>query len=166
MIRRNLFVFIACILLSVSLFGCSNTDNKKEPQGAPSTNNSQSTTNAPTSEKVDIDLTKLSGTMIYAEVYNIMTEPEKYIGKTMKIRGIFKSYPAEDPSINYFFVIIPDATACCESGMEFIWSGEHTFPDDYPEVETEIEISGVFSSYQENGNPYFYIKTDEVKVVK
>ena len=30
---------------------------------------------------VDVDLTELSSTMVYSEVYAMMTEPENYIGK-------------------------------------------------------------------------------------
>jgi hypothetical protein len=36
---------------------------------------------------VDVDLTQLSNTMVYAEVYNMMANPLDYLGKTVKATG-------------------------------------------------------------------------------
>jgi len=61
--------------------------------------------------------------------------------------------------------VIADATACCQQGLEFIWNGAHAYPDDYPEQESEIEITGVFQSYQEGSSTYYYLLVDDVKPV-
>lgn len=34
---------------------------------------------------IDVDLTQLSSTMIYAEVYNMMVTPDEYVGKTVRM---------------------------------------------------------------------------------
>ena len=34
-------------------------------------------------DNFDVDLTNLSSTMVYSEVYNMMSTPENYIGKTV-----------------------------------------------------------------------------------
>lgn len=39
------------------------------------------------SEVVDVDLTKLSGTMIYSAVFNMVNNPAKFVEKTMRMRG-------------------------------------------------------------------------------
>ena len=39
------------------------------------------------SAPVDLDLTSMSGTMVYSEVYNIMSNPDEYIGKTIRMNG-------------------------------------------------------------------------------
>lgn len=114
---------------------------------------------------VDVDLTALSSTMVYAEVYNMMTEPESYIGKAIKIRGLYYATYYEPTKQYYHFVVIQDATACCAQGLEFIWL-EHVYPNDFPEDETEIEITGVWESYEEEGQTYYHIMTDAVKVVQ
>ena len=54
---------------------------------------------------IDIDLTGFSSTMIYAEVYNMMVSPEDYIGKTIKMNGLFSYYHDEDTDNEYFFCI-------------------------------------------------------------
>ena len=111
----------------------------------------------------DVDLTKLSSTMIYSEVYNMMSEPEKYIGKSIRMNGQFALYQATDeegkpiPDQIYFACIIADATACCSQGLEFVLAGEHTYPDDYPELGDEIVVSGTFETYDENGYMYCHL---------
>ncbi|GLC80834.1 hypothetical protein [Lacrimispora brassicae] len=114
---------------------------------------------------LDIDLTKLSSTMVFSEVYYMMLSPEEYMGKTVKAEGAFQVYQDPDTKKNYYAVVIADATACCQQGLEFIWNGEHVYPDDYPEQESEIEITGVFQSYQEGGSTYYYLLVDDVKPV-
>ena len=38
-----------------------------------------------------IDLTSMSGTMVYSEVLNMMMAPEEYEGKTVKMHGVFSA---------------------------------------------------------------------------
>ena len=40
-------------------------------------------------EGVDVDLTALSSTMVYSEVYNMMMSPNDYIGKVVKMQGTY-----------------------------------------------------------------------------
>ncbi|MBO4217279.1 MAG: hypothetical protein J5940_05000 [Clostridia bacterium] len=114
-----------------------------------------------TAEKDVIDLTKMSSQVVYAYVYDMLTEPQNYLGKTFRIGGqYYASYFA--PTDNYYhYCIIADATACCSQGMEFIWDGnKHEYPADY----TEIVITGDFSVYEELGVTYYYIAADSLSV--
>ena len=114
---------------------------------------------------IDIDLTVLSRPIVFAEVNNMMMDPESYLGKTIKAKGI---YSVENFSLvdqYYHFIIIEDETACCSQGLEFLWTGKHVYPDDYPKTETEIEITGVFENYEEAGFDYYRIKANEVTVL-
>ena len=108
---------------------------------------------------VDIDLTEMNPTMIYATVYDIVTEPEQYLGKTLKVNGFFDTGYDESLDTRYYFVVIPDATACCLQGLEFKADGRN-YPDDYPETRTDICVRGTLDKYNELGNDYYYIKTD------
>lgn len=118
------------------------------------------TTQASESAGIDIDLTALSSTMVYSEVYNMMVTPENYIGKTVKMRGqleIAQPLDADgnpDPQRIYFSCIIADATACCAQGIEFVLAGEHKYPEDYPQPGAEITVSGTFRTYEEDGYIY------------
>ena len=47
-------------------------------------------------KKYDIDLSRMSGTMIYGQVNQMVMYPQKYIGKHIKMKGIFSSYYDEE----------------------------------------------------------------------
>ena len=113
--------------------------------------------------KIDLDLAPLSGTAVYAQVYNILMDPEPFLGRTIRIAGYYDVY--EDPETNtvYHACIIPDATACCAQGIEFVWAGEHTFPDDYKELGTDLTVTGRLETYVENGITYMHLTEAEVE---
>ena len=109
---------------------------------------------AQAADGIDVDLTVLSATMVYSEVYNMMVAPEEYVGKTIKMNGLFTYAQDEETGQYYFGCIVQDATACCAQGIEFELTGEHTFPDDYPEVDSEICVVGTFDTYDDGGYTY------------
>jgi len=105
---------------------------------------------------VDVDLSVLSATMTYAEIYNIMGRPDEYHGKTLKIKGIYYSTLDEsDNTVHY--ILIEDALACCSQGIELRWDFT---PDKYPEELGEITVTGVFNVYEKDGfkNGYLAIR--------
>ena len=106
---------------------------------------------------VDLDLSAMSGNVVYAEVFNIMMSPDDYVGKSIRMSG---SFAIERDLVNdkvYTSCIIQDATACCAQGIEFDWAGEHTYPDDYPELDSEIEVTGVFERYETETGEYYHV---------
>jgi hypothetical protein len=109
-----------------------------------------------------VDLTKLSSTMVYAEVYNIMSSPTDYEGKTIKAGGLYKAERYELAGPYYHFVVIADAAACCAQGLEFAWTGDHAYPKDYPKDGALIEVTGVFGRYEEKGHTYYHLVVDEI----
>ena len=115
------------------------------------------------SNGVEVDLTVLSSTMVYSDVYNMLYyDQESYYGKTVKANGIFAIYQmvvdgVTQPDPVAYACIIADATACCAEGMEFVLEGDYTYPDDYPELGTEITVIGEFQSYEENGMTGYHL---------
>lgn len=106
----------------------------------------------PDYKKVDIDLTTLSSSMVYAEVYDMMAAPDRYIGKKVRMSGTFTYFAGENRY--YFACLIADATACCAQGIEFVLKNERSFPEEYPEVGELVTIVGVFDTYYEGKNRY------------
>ncbi len=100
----------------------------------------------------DIDLTELNATMVYSQVFDMVNDPDSYLGKSVKMAGTFQVYEGE--SQNYFACLIADATACCAQGIEFVWEGDHSYPDDYPAIDSEITVTGVFDTYMEDDQLY------------
>ncbi len=101
-----------------------------------------------------IDLTSLSKTMVYSEVYNMMYFPEDFVGKTVKMSGIYAMYYDEVSGKYYHACIITDATACCAQGIEFELTDEYSYPDDYPEQGGDICVEGTFDTYYEGEDLY------------
>ena len=115
-------VFSLWLLLSLllSLAACGGASAPTPPQTAPE----QAAQTAPAPEEtplssppgIDIDLTALSRTMVYSEVYNMMMTPENYIGKVVRMNGLcstFESVAVDGQEARvYYTCIIFDATAC------------------------------------------------------
>lgn len=98
--------------------------------------------------KVDVDLTKLSATMVYAEVFNILSNGYKYDGKTVRMRGAFSTSEAEDDDgqpIRKYRCVIKDATACCAQGIEFAMRDKQlAWPADFPKTNSTVTVVGRF----------------------
>ncbi len=103
---------------------------------------------------IDVDLTVMSSTMVYSQVYNMMLRPDEFTGKTIKMDGIFSFYHDDQTGKDYYACIVQDATACCAQGIEFELAGEHVYPDDYPENGGYICVAGEFDTYHEGGYTY------------
>lgn len=110
-------------------------------------------------ESVDYDLTRMGSDMVYATVYQMMVNPKEYEGKTVRVEGSYYGAWYEPTSQYYFYVIIQDALACCSQGIEFIWEdGSHVYPDEYPQDGSDVEVMGVFETYQEEGDETIYCR--------
>ena len=145
--KRLLCAAVAAVLvITAALSGCGKDQEPKQQQGPV-----QPTLPA-AAAACDVDLTTLSSTMVYSEVYNMLAEPAKYMGKKIKMAGTFAVYQGEDK--NYYACLISDATACCSQGIEFVLDGEYRFPEDYPELGTEITVTGYFDTYYEGEEMY------------
>jgi hypothetical protein len=110
---------------------------------------------------VDIDLTQMNSTMIYSVIYDMMINPDSYYGKSLLVDGYFDTMVYDGSDTRYFFVVVPDATACCVQGLEFILTGA-SYPGDYPEVQDDIRVRGVMDCYEEAGQMYTYIRADSL----
>ncbi len=108
------------------------------------------------SEGVDVDLTLMGSDLVYATVYQMMSKPEEYEGKTIRIEGKYYAsyYPITDKYYNY--CLIADAAACCSQGLEFELGGGAAYPDGYPEDQSEVIVTGVFETYTEEAGQTFY----------
>ena len=102
---------------------------------------------------VDVDLSLLSGVVVYSELSGIIAHADEYVGKTFRITGTFAVYEGEERV--YYACLVTDPTGCCSQGLEFVLrDGSLKYPDDYPEPGTEITVTGVFDTYEEG--PYTY----------
>ena len=140
--------------------------NKKEVAGDAGKGKSSKSKSKTNGNKIDVDLNNLNANVVYAQVFQMMTEPDKFIGKRIRMSGQFNVYAAEEgnPSgvTEYYAIIIADAQACCQQGIEFVWPG-HTYPDGFPEVKSNASVTGIFEVYEENGKKYCRLIADTVE---
>ena len=102
-------------------------------------------------EVIDYDFTNMSSDMVYATVFQMMVQPEDYLGKIFRMKGQYYVSKDQTTGVCYHCCLIKDALACCAQGLEFVWEdGSHIYPDEYPEDGTEIIIQGKFETYQED----------------
>jgi len=145
--------YTALLAAAVLLTGCGNAGNTE----AGSENVSPAA-----SEGYDVDLTQLSSSMVYGQVYDMVNNSDSYVGKKVKMRGSFSYYKDEKTGREYFAVLIADATACCSQGIEFILKGDPVYPDDYPEVGADITVTGSFAWYKEDYATYCQLLDAEI----
>ncbi len=118
--------------------------------------------------KVDIDLTAMGKDMVYSTVYQMVYNPQDYIGKTVRMKGQYYVAYSQDPENDKFYnyCLIADAQACCQQGLEFVCTDGHdTYPDDFPEDGSEVEVTGVFEMYEEDGYMFLHLNYADMVVV-
>jgi len=109
---KKLFCFLLAALLLCTLAACGREDTAQKPVAE----------DAEGTAAVDIDLTALSSIMVYSEANSMISFPDNYIGKTVKMQGQFTIYQATDesgafiPGKMFFACMIADATAAAHRG--------------------------------------------------
>ena len=112
---------------------------------------------------VDVDLTVLNSNMVYAEVYNMMSQPGDYIDKTIKMHGVYAVFEDEETHQVYYTCIIQDATACCAQGIEFVPEDLQGFEEAGYEPGDEITVEGTFGIYPDG--EYIYAVLCDAKLL-
>ena len=164
---RPLTLLFSVLMTAVLLTGCGSTNTAQmdsliaaQEQTEAAVTEAPAETSVPEASSAfvpaegDIDLTTLDGTMVYAQVFDMVSNPDAYTGRTVRAHGPFAYYQDENTGKEYFAVLISDATACCAQGVEFVLDGEHAYPDDYPELNEEITVIGRFNYYKEGVYTY------------
>ena len=113
------------------------------------------------------NVVEINEKMFIAQVNDVYLNADEYLGKTIKLEGIFKReqyFDAEDP---YFFVI-RYGPGCCgydgNVGFEIKWDKHNMQP--YPADESWVEATGELKFYEENGySKYLYLDLSSLAVL-
>jgi len=142
---RFVVLLLGAMVLSLSACG----DSSEESTGSAGDNGNSSVA----VQSVDLDLTQLSSTMVYSEVYNIMMDPESYVGKIIRMDGQCLSAYYDPTESTYYSIVIQDATACCAQGIEYVLSEGVEYPAD----DTTATVVGRFEPYEEDGTTWYHL---------
>lgn len=149
--KRKIGILLAAALL---LSGCGKSVD--EPVQTATAQTSQTVAEpetAPVPSGEVLDLTKLSSTMVYSEVFNMLSDPDRYVGRVVKMNGIAACFTNPQTSQLYYACIVADATGCCAQGLEYVLTDGEV----YPELDTSITVTGTFALYEENGYKCFHL---------
>jgi zinc transport system permease protein len=124
--------------------------------------------------------------MFIAQTNDVYLNPEDYIGKTIKLEGLFKAEQYMENAPPYCFVL-RYGLGCCGSdgnaGFEVAWNeltdtaptaAAKTYPEGnfdlqsrrrMPNINDWVEAVGVLQAYEENGRPYLYIALSELNIL-
>ena len=90
----------------------------------------------------------------------MLTTPDDYIGKIIRVQGWTASYMDDYTDEPYYAVIIPDATACCAEGIEYLLTDGY----EYPEPQTEATITGEFETFEEEATGFLYCRLKDATI--
>lgn len=149
---------------NTSVVQTESAETEKKPETSASENATE--ISSASSGEYDVDLTVLDSTMIYGQLYDMLNDPESYNGKTVRAEGPFSYFKDEQTGKKYFAVLIKDATACCAQGIEFVLKGNPVYPYDYPDIDTNIVITGVCDIYKEGNGVFCQLLDAEYEIKK
>ena len=141
-----------------------------EDQTTPTTAPEGYTTNQPNDIptldvlNVDIDLTRMSVTMVSAQVMQIMLFPEDHIGQTIRIRGSHLSFDWLEADMVIHYVVLDLTAGCCGQGIEFILPKEIKEAIGYIPQGAVLDIVGIYSSYEVFDTIFHYISVIDIVV--
>jgi len=111
-----------------------------------------------TDDDLVIDIVEMSETLVGATMLNIINEPERYMGKTIRVAGTYQPFYWDEEDRYFHDLVIESQAGCCPKILEFILNDE-----DYPMVGTMIELVGIYSSYELNGQVFNYLAVETIK---
>jgi hypothetical protein len=118
--------------------------------------------------KIDLEIREK---MFIAQTNDVYLNPEDYLGKTIKLEGLFKIDQYVGADKEYCFVL-RYGPGCCgndgTAGFEVAWGRPQPYAGPgavktlplgpaYPAVDAWVEAVGVLDTYEEDGYPYLYL---------
>jgi uncharacterized membrane protein YcgQ (UPF0703/DUF1980 family) len=115
--------------------------------------------------------------MFIAQTNDIYLNSEDYLGKTIRLEGLFKTEQYAGEEASYCFVI-RYGPGCCgydgTAGFEVAWAppavqndpSANVLAPRYPNEDDWVEAVGTLSSYDEDGYPYIYLQLASLTVKK
>ena len=162
---RKILNLLASAAVCICLLGCSGEN--ETPIYETDKKNTADSPSIQTNEPAEIDLSQFNKQMTYAEILGLHMSPEEYLGKVIKLKGIFDRYCEVDESRNpiqekmHLGIIVSDAMGCCSLPLDFVLAVDKEL-DDLPELGTEITVSGKVTQYEKPWGAMFYLNDAEI----
>ena len=116
-------------------------------------------------QAADGQVVEIKEKMFIAQTNDVYLNPDDYLGKTLKLEGIFKTEDYGNTDKTYCLVL-RYGPGCCgndgNAGFEVAWDGASHEP--LPKTDDWVEATGTLKSYEEDGFPYLYISLSSLVV--
>jgi len=150
-VRNSLIIAAAVIGITVSFLIIYNTRQGIPPVSTGDEPLVSAKKGSPASEKGVIEIKEK---MFISQVNDVYANKDDYLGKTIKLEGLFKMEQGYDKS--YCFVL-RYGPGCCgydgNVGFEVAWDKEKEKP--YPGEDDWVEATGELKTYEEDGEMEF-----------
>ena len=83
-------------------------------------------------------------------------------GSPIRMAGYYSAYEDTERGIVYHACVIPDATACCMQGIEFVRAGDPGGKEAYGEEGATVTVTGRLESYLDAGITYLHLVDSDV----
>jgi zinc transport system permease protein len=122
----------------------------------------------PADRGLDSPVIEIKEKMFIAQVNDVYQNADDYLGKTLKIQGIFKQEHYAGIDALYCFVL-RYGPGCCgtdsDAGFEVAWDTSLLPDKSYPQVDEWVEAVGTLDYYEEDGFPYLYLALSSLTVL-
>ncbi|GHV95432.1 hypothetical protein AGMMS50293_17520 [Spirochaetia bacterium] len=150
-------VSIVSLIVIFVLLGCGNT---------------KTVSPIPVKSSEENTVIEIREKMFIAQTNDVYLNPEDYIGKTIKLEGLFKAEQYAENTPLYCFVL-RYGPGCCGSdgnaGFEVAWNEQRstapTAAKTYPNIDDWVEAVGVLKTYEEDGYPYLYLALTDLTIL-
>jgi len=151
--KKMLMIIATCLTLIIIATGCGSSEKKNASAVDQDVNHVQ----AVDSNNIDVDITEK---MYVSYINDIYLNTDDYLGKGIRIEGMFKALTDENTGNTYYYVY-RTGPGCCGNdgamcGFEFTWD------DTMPKDNDWIEVIGPLRAYEEDG--WDYLTLDAVSV--
>jgi uncharacterized membrane protein YcgQ (UPF0703/DUF1980 family) len=114
----------------------------------------------------DNDIVEIKEKMFISQVNDVYMNSEDYLGKTIKLEGIFLSEQYDDEPEPYCFVI-RYGPGCCgtdlNAGFVVKWDESHVKP--YPAIDSWVEATGTLKTAEYGDYEYLYLDLSSLAVL-
>ena len=167
-------LFILIFIFTLLLTGCNKKNTKIPTENDNSTiesivetqknisNEKLETTDLDYKDDKSKNIIEIKEKMFISQVNDIYINKEDYLGKTIKIEGIFSEYYYDVTDKTYYYVMRYGPGCCGDDGnvgFEVLW--EQT----YPKLNDWVEAVGVLELYQEMDSEYLRLRLTSLKVL-
>jgi len=157
-----LFIICACFMTACGSGNISATPAETANPAVAASSAAKDDAGSQNVSAVSSDIVEIKDKMFLTQVTDVYTNPNDYMGKTIKYEGIFDIFEIPEKSLKYYSVIRYGPGCCGDDGnvgFEVKWDGE------YPKQNDWVEATGVLEEYKEGSYMYLRIALSSLNVL-